>query len=170
MAALAHLAVGLASKRLAPRVPLLILVICAWTIDIVFGVFWLAGLEEVGQPSPWSHGLFMSVIWSTAAALIAALLSRSARTSLFIGLLVFSHWVVDFITQPMGFLYPGSFGPPLLFKGSPTVGLGLYNTAAGTYVGEYGTLAAGLVIYGLALLRLRRAKKAGLPESLDRGR
>lgn len=99
MAAFAHLGVGLAAKRLAPRIPLAYLVVGAWVIGIVFGVFWLAGIERVGQTAPWSHGLFMAVVWSALSAPVAALLSRNARTGVFFGLLVFSHWVVDHAAQ-----------------------------------------------------------------------
>jgi hypothetical protein len=71
------------------------------------------------------------------------------RTRVFIGLLVFSHWIIDFITQPMGAAFPGAgFRMRVFFGESPTIeGLGLYNSALWMYVGDYGTLAAGVVIY-----------------------
>jgi membrane-bound metal-dependent hydrolase YbcI (DUF457 family) len=77
-----------------------------------------------------SHGLFMSVIWSVIAALLAAFIYRDRRSGVIIGLLVFSHWVVDLITHPMGAIFGGKPLPPdlpLFFNGSQKVGLGLYN-------------------------------------------
>lgn len=77
------------------------------------------------------------------AALVTAFISREFRTSVFIGLLVFSHWVVDFIVKPMLAAFPTDSGLPLLFDGSPTVGLGLYKTQIGVTIGEYGHLSWG---------------------------
>ncbi len=99
MAGLAHVGVGLAAKRFAPKVPVGVLLLGAYVIDIVWGVFFVAGVEHFGvtTTNPWSHGLFMAVVWSGVAALIAQRCCHNLRTSVIIGLLVFSHWVVDFM-------------------------------------------------------------------------
>lgn len=158
MAGLAHLGVGLAAKRVAPNVNAGVLVGAAYAIDIVWAGFWAAGLEHFPgsgavSTAPWSHGLFMSVVWSAAAAAVTFLITRNRRTSLVIGLLVFSHWVVDFIAKPMTHAFPTDAGLPLLFDGSPTVGLGVWRTAAGEYVGEYGTAALGAMVYMLTRIK-----------------
>jgi len=55
-----------------------------------------------------------------------------------VGLLVLSHWVLDFIThRPDMPLYPGSV----------TVGLGLWNSVAGTLIVEGLLFVTGTVIY-----------------------
>lgn len=164
MAGFTHFGIGLAAKRILPQVPVGYLVVAAYTIDIVWGVFWWAGLEHWPQPgvtsiAPWSHGLFMSVVWSLAALLITRLVSRNTRMSILIGLLVFSHWLVDFIAKPMTHAFPTDSGLPLLFAGSRTVGLGLWGTAAGEYVGEYGMVALGAVVYAITLAQIRRNKR-----------
>jgi hypothetical protein len=161
MAGLAHLGVGMAAKAIAPNVPVGVLVVAAYAIDIVWAGFWAAGVEHhpssrLDSTAPWSHGLFMSVVWSLVAGVITLLISRNRRTSLTIGLLVFSHWAVDFIAKPMTHAFPGDSGLPLLFSGSPTVGLGVWRTLAGEYIGEYGTVALGIVVYILTLIHLRR--------------
>jgi hypothetical protein len=51
MAGLAHLGVGLAAKGAAPRTPLWALVAASYWIDIVFGVFYLLGLERPPRSS-----------------------------------------------------------------------------------------------------------------------
>jgi len=163
MAALAHLGVGLAAKPLAPNIPVPILIVGAYAIDLVWGVFFFSGIEHLPESgldttNPWSHGLFMSVIWSLLAALLAGLISRNPRSSILIGLLVFSHWVVDFISHPMTAVYPGDTGLPLLFEGSQTVGLGMWSTQLGVNIGEYGTLLVGLAIYLLTLVRFRKQR------------
>lgn len=163
MAGLAHLGVGMAAKRFAPNVHVGALIAAAYAIDIVWAGFWAAGLERypgsgVDSTAPWSHGLIMAVIWSVAAGLITMVISRSNRTSLIIGLLVFSHWVVDFIAKPMTHAFPNDAGLPLLFAGSPTVGLGVWGSAIGEYIGEYGTVVAGLVVYLLTRFQRREVK------------
>jgi hypothetical protein len=53
--------------------------------------------------NPWSHGLFMSVVWSLVAALLVARIYRSKRAGTVVGLLVFSHWMLDFVSHPIPF-------------------------------------------------------------------
>jgi hypothetical protein len=127
-----------------------------------WAVFWSLGLDhfpapEIEVPAPWSHGLAMASIWSAGATATAALFTRSLRTRLSFGLLVFSHWIVDFITQPMGAAFPGSgFRMRVFFGESPTVeGLGLYNSAVALNVVEYGTLIVGLGVYLFTVSRLK---------------
>ena len=168
VAGLTHLGVGLASKRIVPKVPLPVLIVAAYAIDIVWGVFFALGVEQYPgaapvEPSPWSHGLFMSVVWSLLGALIAWLASRNARTSAFIGLLVFSHWVVDWIAKPMLSAFPNDVGLPLLFAGSPLVGLGLWSNPVLVAIGEYGVTLVGAVLYVLTLAKLRRERRAVAP-------
>lgn len=164
MAALAHLGVGLAAKRVNNKVPLYVLIIAAWGADIIWGLFFFLGLEAYpapgnNAPSPWSHGLLMNILWSTTAFLIAKLISRSTRISIFIGFLFFSHWIVDFLTHPMRAVMPDDPKLPLLFNGSPLVGLGLYSTQLGINIGEYGTLIIGIIFYFLALKKLKQDKQ-----------
>lgn len=164
MAALAHLGVGLAAKRVNTAVPLYILIIAAWGADIIWGLFFFLGLESYPAPgntvpSPWSHGLLMNVLWAALAFLITKLVSRSTRTSIFIGLLFFSHWIVDFLTHPMRAVMPDDPPLPILFNGSPLVGLGLYSTQSGINIGEYGSLIIGIIFYIFALKKLKQDKQ-----------
>ncbi|MBN1798581.1 MAG: hypothetical protein JW822_08380 [Spirochaetales bacterium] len=79
-------------------------------------------MAGVGQPpssgvmaiSPWCHGLYMAPVWSVLAALASVLISRSFRMSLGIGFVVFIHWILDFITHPMGVVFGGEPLPPNL--------------------------------------------------------
>jgi len=165
MAALAHLGVGLAAKSAAPKVPVIVLITSAYVIDFIWGVFFFTGIEQMPEPNspttnPWSHGLFMAVVWSVLVSIIAWLISRNRPISLIIGLLVFSHWVVDFISHPMTAVFPGDTGLPLLFEDSPTVGLGVWSTQLGVNIGEYGTLIVGSMIYLLTWRKLRKEKKS----------
>lgn len=146
-----HIAVGLAAKPVAPKVSLGALLVSATAIDTLCGLFVITGIETVdasGASSlPWSHGLFMAMVWSIAGFAIAFLLSRDRRTSILIGLVVFSHWVLDFISHPMGMGRDLPPDLPLLFEGSPKVGLGLYNSVTAALITDLGLLVAGIVIY-----------------------
>lgn len=146
-----HIAVGLAAKPAAPKVPLGALLLSATAIDTLAGVFAVTGIETMdasGNSSfSWSHGLFMAVVWAIAGAAVAFLLSRNRRVSVVIGLVVFSHWVLDFISHPMGLGRELPPDLPLLFEGSAKVGLGLYNSVAAALITEFGLLIAGIAIY-----------------------
>jgi hypothetical protein len=154
----------MAAKRVIPSVPTWVLVVAAYAIDIAWAGFWAAGLDHpptagAATISPWSHGLLMSVVWSAVAGLVAWRIGRNRRTGLAIGLLAFSHWVVDFLAKPMLHAFPGDTGLPLLFDGSKTVGLGLWRTAAGEYVGEYAVTLLLVLIYVLDRLKRRKLVK-----------
>jgi hypothetical protein len=164
MAAIAHLGVGLAAKRVAPKAPVWALVVAAWAIDLVFGVFVMLGMEQLPGPgvagSPYSHGLLMAVVWSVLGGLVWLLATKDRRTALLVGGVVFSHWIVDFISKPMFAAFPSDTGLPLLFDTAHTYGLGLYRTALGQNIGEYGTLVVGAVICWLTVRKLRAERKA----------
>ena len=177
MAGLAHLGVGLAAKRIAPQIPVGCLVLGAYALDVVWCAFAAAGLEQypkagvVGTPAVWDHSLFMAAVWSVLAGLVAAWIGRKTRIGVVFGLVVFSHWVVDFITHPMTAVFPPDTGLPLWFHGSPLVGLGLYRHMFGVYAGEFGTLALGTTVYILARRRLKRmSASSGSPHTGRRAR
>lgn len=157
-----HIGVGLAAKPAAPKAPLGTLLLATAAIDTLCGVFMLTGIESVdasGASSiPWSHGLFMAVVWTLAGFALAFLFSRDRRTSIVIGLLVFSHWVLDFISHPMGMGQNLPPDIPLLFEGSPKVGLGLYNSVVAALVTDFGLFFGGIAIY---LLSTRAKDRTG---------
>jgi hypothetical protein len=157
-----HIAVGFAAKPLAPKVKLGYLIFAATAIDFLCGVFLLTGIEGVDAAGaiyiPWSHGLFMAGVWSLLGFALAFLASRDWRTGLIIGALVFSHWVLDFISHPMGMGQKLPPDLPLFFGGSRKVGLGLYNCLPAALVTEFGIFAAGIIVY---LLRTRARDKVG---------
>lgn len=154
MAGLGHLGFGFAAKPITPKVHIAVLLIAAELIDILWGIFYFTGIDRgsVGiSSSPWSHGLFMSVIWSLLAMILATRIYRDYRSGIVIGLLVFSHWVVDFVTHPMGAIFGGKpLAPdlPLFFYESPKVGLGLYNQSFTIAMAtDIGMLIIGIVVY-----------------------
>ena len=68
---------------------------------------------------PYTHSLIMAVFWSVVAGVVYRVLRHKAGAAgaVLIGALVFSHWLLDFITHK----------PDLaLWFGGPKVGLGLW--------------------------------------------
>ncbi len=154
MAGLGHLGVGFAAKQLAPKVPVGVLVAATMVLDLLWVGFALAGLDSMSF-SPWSHSLVMAGVWSVVAGAVALAVFREARPAIVIGLLVFSHWVLDFITHPMaGVTRPLVPDIPLGFSHTSRMGLGLYATTAGMIAGEIALLAPGIALY--AIYRARR--------------
>ena len=142
-----HFAIALAAR---PKAPVWLLLVASEVLDLLAFAFMAIGIEHA-EPEPsfaWSHGLFMSVVWSVVAGGITLFFFRSRRTSLVIGLLVFSHWILDFISHTPDL--------PLLFNGSPLVGLGLESSILVGVILEFSMLAGGIAIY---LLTRNRAKK-----------
>ena len=143
-----HFALGLAARRAAPRVPLVVLFAAAQLADIVWPFFLAAGLEHVRvdpgntavtpldfESYPYSHSLVLLVGWGAAFAWIYGRMSRVTGAFAVITALVASHWVLDFVThRPDMPLYPGS----------ARFGLGLWRSIAATIVVELALFAAGV--------------------------
>ena len=170
MPALAHIGLGLAAKRFFPKIPLWALLVSVMAIDILAGVFifvtWI------------SHGLFMSVIWSIIAMIITALITMrknskleqdkidkstswsliNCNTTVIIGLLVFSHWVLDFIGWPMSAIDPSATGVPLFFDDAVNVGIGVYSTWFGALLMDIGVFVIGLGLYFHYVKKVKKRK------------
>ncbi len=157
MGPIGHGAIGLLAKPAAPKAPLWVLLAATEVIDLLWFVFAALGIEDPGvtqidlaqgitvlEPGhiPWSHGLFMALVWSLLAAAIAYGSYRERRTASVIGLLVFSHWVLDFVVHTPDL--------PLLFDSSQTVGLGLWGSGTGLVISfllEVGLFCGGIAVY-----------------------
>jgi membrane-bound metal-dependent hydrolase YbcI (DUF457 family) len=86
---------------------------------------------------PWSHSLLMSAVWAGLAALVAVKALRVGRAAAAIGIVVVSHWILDWITH----------APDLpLWPGGPRAGLGLWSSIPATLAVE-GTLFAAAVVF-----------------------
>jgi hypothetical protein len=146
-----HYAVALAAKRAAPRTSLGTLFAAASLADLLWPVFLLLGWEQahvVPGPNPFltlwldsipiSHSLITLIGWGVLFALVYRRRTGYGRGALVVALLVVSHWVLDFVThRPDMPLYPG--GTPL--------GLGLWNSVAGTIAVEGVMFVVGLWLY-----------------------
>ena len=146
-----HYALGLAAKRIAPQTSLGTLFAAPTLADLLWPVFLLLGWERVspvGGTNPFltlafdaypiSHSLLTLIGWGVLLALLYRVRTGYARGALVVGLLVVSHWLLDFVTHvPDMPLYPGG----------PKVGLGLWNSVPGTLLVEGSMFVAGLALY-----------------------
>jgi len=153
-----HYALGFAAKRLAPRTSLGTLFAAPTLADLLWPVFLLLGWEHahvVPGPNPfltlwlddypYSHSLFALIVWGALFGYLYKTKTGDKRAALVIGLLVVSHWVLDFVThRPDIQLYPGG----------AKLGLGLWNSPAATVIVESMMLIAGVAIYA----RITRAR------------
>lgn len=147
-----HTAVALAAKRAAPDVSLGWLVGAAFTLDLLWPLFLLAGIERVSvvpgatafnplvfDSYPWSHSLLMACAWGVGLAVIARTRGIAAGAAWLLAALVVSHWVLDFVSHaPDMPLWPGP---------SPKLGLGLWNSIPATLLVEGALFVAGIWIY-----------------------
>ena len=69
------------------------------------------------------------------------------HSSLIIGLLVFGHWILDFMGWPLSVWLSDAKGIPFLFANTPNYGLGLYTNWTGALIMEVGVLLVGILIY-----------------------
>jgi hypothetical protein len=154
-----HIAVGFASKRWAPNASLGWLLVAPVFVDILFSVFVLLGIERARivpgiteamaldlQYIGISHSLVAVLGWALAFGVLYLVRHRDRRAAIVLGLGVFSHFLLDWI----------SHGPdmPILPDG-PGLGLGLWNYPVAATLVEFGMLAAGVALY----LRTTRARR-----------
>ncbi len=161
-----HYALAFAAKRIAPRTSLGPLVAAPTLADILWPVFLLLGWERVTitpasdpflnltfDSYPITHSLLTLVGWGLLFGVLYRMRTAYARGALVVALLVVSHWVLDFVVhRPDLPLYPGG----------PKVGLGLWNSVAGTVSVEAVMFVGGIGVY-LATTRARdRVGRYGL--------
>jgi hypothetical protein len=159
-----HLALAFVAKRAEPEVQLGWFVAATMTLDLVWPVFLLLGIEHVHvQPGatafsplefvsyPWSHALLMSLLWGTLLAGAAISCGQSRRAAMWIFALVVSHWILDVLTHAPDLpLWPGP---------SPRLGLRLWDSIPGTMIVEGALWSLGILAY----VRRRRPRSWGGP-------
>lgn len=149
---LGHFALGLAAKRVAPAVSLGTLFLAAQFADLLWPNLVLLGVERVAIRSgvtavtpldfisyPYSHSLLALLLWAALFGAAYWFARRSSAAAVTIGVLVVSHWVLDWIAHRPDL--------PLTFTGDARVGLGLWQSVPATVAVELALLAAGCAVY-----------------------
>lgn len=101
---------------------------------------------------PWTHSLAMSSLWGLVFGAIYFALRKGLRGAVVVGLLVTSHWVLDFLVH----------GPDLpVWPGGPKVGLGGWNSVAVTLLLEATFFIGSLLVYTRATVAEDRVGRWG---------
>jgi hypothetical protein len=155
---LGHFGVALAARQVAPRPALGTSIMAAQWADGIWPLFVLLGLEHVEvSPGitrvtpldfvsyPYTHSLLADGIWAVLFALVYGSVRRDWRGAGWLAVLVLSHWVLDVVAhRPDMPTWPGG----------PMLGLGLWNSLAGTLIVEFALFGCGAWLYARAT-RLR---------------
>jgi hypothetical protein len=162
-----HFAVGLAAKRVAPRVSLGALFLSVQLIDLLWPLLLLLRLERVriapGATAvtpldfydyPITHSLMGVIGWSLVLGSACLRISGDRRAACVLGAGVLSHWVLDaLVHRPDLLLVPGL---------GTRIGLGLWDSPAGTVIVELGMFVAGCALYLRSTVALDRAGRYGI--------
>jgi membrane-bound metal-dependent hydrolase YbcI (DUF457 family) len=148
-----HYGPSYAIKAVRPTIPLWVLFIAVQLIDVAWSVLVLAGIEKVrivpgitaSSPldlyyMPYTHSLVAAIVWAMAAT--AACRSRpkfrTGTAAVWVGVAVFSHWVLDLVVHR----------PDLpLYDDTMKMGFGLWNFPAVAFLLEAALLFGGMAVY-----------------------
>jgi membrane-bound metal-dependent hydrolase YbcI (DUF457 family) len=156
-----HYAVALAAKKAAPKTSLGTLFLSAQFLDLLWPIFLLLGIEHVrvdpGNTAftsldfydyPISHSLITVIGWSLAFGFIYFFRRNDKVGACVLGLGVFSHWILDFITHRPD--------QPIAIGLQTYVGLGLWNSVAATILVESALFVFAVILYTGATKALDR--------------
>ena len=166
-----HYGIGLALKKVEPRLSLGLLIFGAIMLDILFGLFLLSGIEHakivpgatVVSPFefydyPYSHSALGAFMWATAGYLAYWLWPKGDRTqrkrpAFIFAIAIFSHFILDVISHTPDMTISGN--------NSPVLGLSLWNSLAATMIVEFGILFIGIYLYRSATYSVSSTGKYG---------
>jgi len=162
-----HFGTALAAKKIDNKPSLGTLFFAAQFIDLLWPIFLLIGIERVivdpGNTQftpldfiyyPFSHSLIGVLIWAILFGLVYFSIKRNFKSSVLLGALVISHWILDLIThRPDLPIVPGND-----FK----VGLGLWNSVILTLLIEGFIFLAGAYLYIKSTKAQNKKGKIGL--------
>ncbi len=147
-----HFGVALAAKKIDNKPSLGTLFFASQFIDLLWPIFLLVGLEHVkidpGNTAftplnfiyyPFSHAFLSVFIWSILFGLIYFLFKKNIKSSILLGGLVMSHWLLDLITHRPDL--------PLLPWNDFKVGFGLWNSIVFTMIIEGLIFLTGSYLY-----------------------
>ncbi len=147
-----HIAVALGAKKAAPKTSLGTLIMSAQFVDLLWPIFLILGIEHVridpGNTAvtpldfydyPISHSLLMCAGWSVLFGFIYYAIRKNKIGAWVVGLGVFSHWILDFIShRPDLPIAPGV---------NIYLGLGLWYSLPATMIVEGLMFVGGIVLY-----------------------
>lgn len=146
-----HYGLALASKK-SKTIQLGTAILAAQFLDLLWPIFTLIGWEKFSiEPGntkitplnfehyPYSHSLFGSIVLALLFAVVYYFIKKDRRSALIYALLVFSHWVLDYITHRPDLA--------LTYTSADKVGLGLWNHPAAAIFVECLIYVIGIWLY-----------------------
>jgi hypothetical protein len=134
-----HFAIGVATKKLAPTLPIWILLMAPQFMDLLFLPLVALGIEGY-EPGAYGHDVLEAFYTHSlvGAAVIAAMAYwignrfwRDSNGGLILAALSFSHWIIDLFVHHQDLpILPGNLGD------LPMLGFGLWNFEYGVFATE----------------------------------
>ena len=162
-----HFGIAFAARRIAPQVSLGTAFLAAQFLDLLWPTLLLAGRESVRilpgatavtplvfEHYPISHSLLAVLLWAGVLGGLYRLTRGGARAALVVAGLVVSHWLLDAIVHAPDL--------PLAPGGDARIGLGLWNSVAGSQLLELALFAAGAWLYASATVARDRTGRWAL--------
>lgn len=162
-----HFGLSFAAKKIAPKVSLATLFLATQLVDIIWPILVMMKIEKViitpGYTKvsafdfiyyPYTHSLFMGLVWGIVTAVIYALIKKDNRGAIVVGLCVLSHWFFDLIVHRADL--------PISPFSDYKVGLGTWNNVAATLIIESAIFFGGLWIYNSITIAKNKIGKWGL--------
>ncbi len=161
-----HFGVAAAIKSKTPELPLWSLLVSTQLLDIAFIPFSLAGLEKMEPIGDggyakmiiyafYSHSLVGALLLSILAASLASIL-WSKKAGIVIGMVAFSHWILDLIVHrpdmPVLLGNTGDF---------PLLGFGLWESVSASILLEFLLIAVGAFCYFRYVLQISSPNRKG---------
>jgi len=147
-----HFGMGMIAKKIDSKPSLGTFFLATQFIDLLWPIFLLIGIEHVkidpGNTAftplnfiyyPFSHGLISVIIWSVLFSFVYFIKKRDVKSAFILGIIVSSHWVLDFITHRPDL--------PLTLSNNFKVGLGLWNSVLFTLIVEGTLFISGFYLY-----------------------
>jgi len=147
-----HFGVAAVIKSKTPELPLWSLLVSTQLLDIAFIPFSLAGIETMEPIGEGGYARMIIYAFYTHSFVGALLLSILAaclaggfwgkKSGIIIGLVAFSHWILDLIVhRPDMPILPGNIG------NFPLLGFGLWESVSVSILIEFLLIAAGAIFY-----------------------
>lgn len=164
-----HFGLAAGVKKFALRLPLWSLLLATFWLDVIFTVFSMFGLESFAPMDPakpaygeviingyYTHSLVGALLISLLTGWLASLRWKK-EGGLVIGVVVFSHWVLDLLVHrpDLPFL-PGNLG------NLPLLGLGLWQYPRLSGGIEFILAIGGAILYwaGVSKLKIDQRRRA----------
>lgn len=155
MPGLTHIGLGFAAKKIAPKVPVIFLIIAAEFIDIIFMIFYLLKIETIPTDSsagfsPYSHSLVMGFVWTALFIVVTLIFFKKKvdiKSLIVLGALVISHTFFDILASPMTIAFPTDTAKQIFLDPNRTIGFGLWGNKTIMNIGEYGIFSFGVLLY-----------------------